>query len=149
MLLLILGHIYANHRVLVVEQEHRERASKLGLPNACRSQEDERTDRSIRVLEPRSRANYGIGDRADRLAGLGNVRIRLDDARLVRGESVAVPVDSPAVLVLRHDDETSVGQVAHLELRPIVGVQGPLSPMSARATGLLRSRESRLLRPIH
>src|ERR1041384_726424 len=64
MLLLIFGHIDADHRVLIVEQKHRRRARYFVFSYAGRSQEYERADRAIRVLETRPRANNRIGYRA-------------------------------------------------------------------------------------
>ena len=56
-LLLVLRHIDANHRVLVVEQELRERARKFGFADARRTQEDEAADRPLRDLSiPSGRA---------------------------------------------------------------------------------------------
>src|SRR2546425_12523959 len=65
-LLLILGHVYSNHRVLVIEQEHRQRSSELRLADAGRPEKDERTDEPIGVFESRARANHRIGHRAHR-----------------------------------------------------------------------------------
>ena len=50
-LLHVLGHVDAHHRVLVVEQEFGERARRLRLSDAGRSEEDERADRPIRILQ--------------------------------------------------------------------------------------------------
>ena len=57
-LLHVLAHVDAHHRVLVVEQELGERARGLGLADAGRAQEDERADRAVRVLEAGARAAH-------------------------------------------------------------------------------------------
>ena len=46
-----LGHIHANQRVLIVEQEFGERLGQLGLADAGGAGEDERTGRALRVLQ--------------------------------------------------------------------------------------------------
>src|SRR6185437_4211639 len=55
------------HRVLVVEQKFGERARRFRLANAGWTEEDERPNWPIRVLQPGARAAHGVGDRADRL----------------------------------------------------------------------------------
>src|SRR2546430_13677059 len=50
-LLHVLRHVDLDHRVLVREQEFRERARKLGLPHAGRAEEDERAGRALRRSE--------------------------------------------------------------------------------------------------
>jgi len=52
---------------LIVEQELRERAGKLGLPDPGAPEEYERADRFLRVLQPGARAADGIADRPHRL----------------------------------------------------------------------------------
>src|SRR5215211_6828126 len=59
-LLHVLGHVDADHRLLVVEQEFRESAGRLGLPNACWSEENERSNRPIRILQSRARSANSI-----------------------------------------------------------------------------------------
>src|SRR5438105_4079689 len=54
--LLVLRHVEAHHRALVVEHELRERARQLRLTHAGRAEEDERADRPVRILEPGARA---------------------------------------------------------------------------------------------
>ena len=66
-LLLVLRHVDANHRVLVVEQELGERAGELGLADAGRPEKDERPERPVRILQPGAGAANGVGDRLDRL----------------------------------------------------------------------------------
>ncbi len=51
--LLILRHVDANHGPLVVEQELRQRSRQLGLADTRRSQEDEASQRPVRVLQAR------------------------------------------------------------------------------------------------
>ena len=66
-LLLVLGHVDADHRVLVVEQELGERARQLGLADAGRAEEDEAAERTVRILQAGAGAADGVGDRRDRL----------------------------------------------------------------------------------
>src|SRR5690606_27070782 len=51
-LLHVLGHVDPDERVLVGEEELRERTGQLRLPDARRAAEDEAADRTARVLEP-------------------------------------------------------------------------------------------------
>ena len=64
-LLLILGHVDADHRVLVVEQELGERARQLGLADAGRAEEDEAAERPVRILQAGAGAPDGVGDGGD------------------------------------------------------------------------------------
>ena len=66
-LLHVLGHVDAHHRLLVVEQELGERARRLRLPDAGRAEEDERADRPIRILQAGARAAHGVRDGLHRL----------------------------------------------------------------------------------
>ena len=52
MLLHEFRHIEPNHRRLVVEQEAGERLGELGLADPGRTEEDERADRPVRILQP-------------------------------------------------------------------------------------------------
>jgi hypothetical protein len=53
-LLHVLGHVDADHGVLVVEQEFGEGTRRLGLADAGGAEEDERTDGPIGILKPRA-----------------------------------------------------------------------------------------------
>src|ERR1700693_16229 len=64
-LLHVLRHVDAYDRFGVVEEKLGEAARNLGLPDARRSEEDERTDRAFRVLEPRAGATNRPRDDAD------------------------------------------------------------------------------------
>ena len=61
-LLLVLGHVEADHRVLVVEEEIGQSARELRLSDARGPEEEERADRALRVLHPRPGAPDGGGD---------------------------------------------------------------------------------------
>src|SRR5687768_11737735 len=50
-LLLILGHVDPDHRVLIVEQEFGERARKLSLADAGRAEEDEAAQWPVGILQ--------------------------------------------------------------------------------------------------
>src|SRR6202140_451678 len=60
-----LRHVETDDRVLVVEEEARQLASQLRLPDAGRSEEDEGADRAARVLEAGPGAADGLGDDRD------------------------------------------------------------------------------------
>src|SRR5665809_70823 len=75
MLLHVFRHVDLNERVLVAEEELGEGLRGLGLSDAGRSEEDERSGRTLRVLPPGTRA-------ADRLRH-GFDRIVLADDPLV------------------------------------------------------------------
>src|SRR5690606_24335305 len=64
--LLILAHVNADHRVLVVKQEFGQGAGKLRLTDAGRPQEQERTHRAVRILQTGPAAAHGVRHRADR-----------------------------------------------------------------------------------
>ena len=64
-LLLVLRHVDAHHRLLVVEQELGERPGELGLADAGRAEEEEAAERAVRVLQSSARAPDGVGDRGD------------------------------------------------------------------------------------
>ena len=66
MLLHVLGHVDAHHRVLVAEQELGERAGQLGLADARRAEEHERARGPLRVLQSGARAADRLGDDLDR-----------------------------------------------------------------------------------
>ena len=66
-LLLKLRHVYPDRRRLVPEEGVGERARKLGLADAGRTEEQEAADGPVRVGEPRACAPYGFGHRLDRL----------------------------------------------------------------------------------
>src|SRR5688572_25753633 len=61
-LLHVLRHVDAHHRMLVVEQKIGERTSRLGLADTGRSEEDERADRPVRILKPGARTADGVRD---------------------------------------------------------------------------------------
>ncbi len=66
-LLLVLRHVDADHRPLVVEQVLRQRPRQLGLADAGRAQEDERADRPMRVLQAAASPQHRVGHRLHRL----------------------------------------------------------------------------------
>ena len=66
-LLHVLRHVETDHVRLVVEQACGQRTRQFGLADARRPQEDERTDRALRILEARARPDHGVGDRLHRL----------------------------------------------------------------------------------
>src|SRR5438093_9826064 len=64
----VLAHVDADHRVLVIEQEFRQRTGGLGLADTRRTEEDERADRAAGVLQTAAGAAHGVGDRLDGLS---------------------------------------------------------------------------------
>jgi len=53
-LLAIFAHVHPDQSILVVKEEFRQRLCQLRLPNARWPNEDERTDRTIGILQPRT-----------------------------------------------------------------------------------------------
>ena len=64
-LLLVLRHVEGDQRGLVAEQELGEGLGELGLTDARRAEEDERTGRTLRVLQARTGATDRLGDGLD------------------------------------------------------------------------------------
>src|SRR4029077_12255536 len=64
---LVFAHVDADHGVVVVEQELRQRASQLGLADTGRAEEQERPDRPVFVRQTGPAAPDRPGHRADRL----------------------------------------------------------------------------------
>ena len=95
--LLVLAHVDADHRLLVVEHELGERAGELRLADAGRAEEDERADRPIGVLQAGARAAERVRDRGDRLVltddALVQALLQVDQLRGLRLEQ---PVDRDA-----------------------------------------------------
>ncbi len=58
--LLVLAHVDADHRMLVIKEELCQGARQLGLTNAGRAQEDERADRAVGVLQPGASAAHRV-----------------------------------------------------------------------------------------
>ena len=63
----VLGHVQPQQGVFIVEQVIRQRLGQLGLTDAGGSQEQERTDRPLRVAQTRPRAPNRVGDGDDSL----------------------------------------------------------------------------------
>src|SRR3954470_23361269 len=64
-LLHVLGHVDAHHRVLVVEEEFGERAGSLVFPDARGTEEDERADWAVGVLQTGPRPTDSVCYRGD------------------------------------------------------------------------------------
>src|SRR5579862_9707837 len=58
-LLHVLRHIDANHGLFVVEKERSDAARYFGFSDAGRAEEDERADRTVRILQARARTPDG------------------------------------------------------------------------------------------
>ena len=66
-LLHVLGHVEAHHRVLVVEEELGKGSRELGLADAGRAHEEERPDRPAGVAEAGAGAAHGVRHQEQRL----------------------------------------------------------------------------------
>ncbi len=66
-LLAVLAHVHTDERILVVEEELRQRAGQLRLADAAAAQEDERANGTARVAQARPAAADSVGQRVDRL----------------------------------------------------------------------------------
>ena len=119
MLLHVLRHVEPDDRALVVEHELRERLRELGLPDAGRAEEDERADRTVRVLEAGAGAAERVRDGVDR-------RLLADDAlvqpRLHLHELLHLALEEPVdgdLRPRRHDgrDVVLVDLLLHHRLR--------------------------------
>ena len=109
MLLHVLRHVDADQRMLVVEQELRQRLGQLGLADAGRAQEHERADRPVRILQ----AGAGAAHRGrHRLHGLGLA----DDAL---GE-LLLHVQQLLALAFEHAVDRNAGP-ARDDLRDVIG----------------------------
>ena len=80
-LLHVLAHVEPDHRLLVVEQELRQRARQLGLADARRPEKEEAPDGPLRVAEPGPRAAHRVRHGVDRL-------LLPDDALLAASSSM-------------------------------------------------------------
>jgi hypothetical protein len=56
----------ADHRGIIIEQEFGERLGQFGLADARRAQEQERTDRTVGILQPRASTANRVGHGTDR-----------------------------------------------------------------------------------
>ncbi|MNV76203.1 hypothetical protein D3C71_1695410 [compost metagenome] len=65
MLLHILRHIDTDHAIFAIKERDRERFGQLRLPYPSRTEEQEGTDRPIRIFDPGSCPKHGIGHQAD------------------------------------------------------------------------------------
>lgn len=65
--LLVLAHVEADHALLAVEQRRGESFRQLGLPDAGRTEEDERADGALWVADAGAGPDDGISDQGDRL----------------------------------------------------------------------------------
>ncbi len=66
MLLHVLAHVDAHHRLLVVEEKLRQRPRRLRLAHARRPEKDEAADRPLGIAQPRARTADGICHRLQR-----------------------------------------------------------------------------------
>ena len=74
---LVFGHIDANHGVFVIEKGLGQRAGEFRLADTGRTQEDERADRAIRILEAAAGTENGIGHGFDGLVLSDNTTVQL------------------------------------------------------------------------
>ncbi len=155
-LLHVLGHVDADHRVLGVEHELGERPGELGLADAGRAEEEERADRAVGVLEAGARAAQRVGDgldglvladdalvqallHVDELGDLALEQARDGDARPARDDlGDVVGVD----LLLEVDGRSSSSSAARLGLGELRSSSG-ISPWRSSAARWSRARARR------
>ena len=121
-LLHVLGHVDADHRVLVAEQELGQRAGQLGLADAGRAQEDERAGRPLRVLESR-RASGGSPSRRPSIAACWPI------TRLCSSSSIRISFLVSASVSLKTGIPVHIETMSAISSSPISG----RSPRLARA----------------
>ena len=97
-LLHVLRHVDADHRLLRVEHELRQRAGELGLADAGRAEEEERADRALGVRQAGARAAQRAGDGLDGL-------VLADDALV----QALLHVDELLDLALEHPADRDPG----------------------------------------
>ena len=129
MLLHVLRHVDARHRVLVVEQVGGERLGKLGLADAGGAEEHERADRPVGVLETGTGASHGLGDGLHRLA-------LADDALA----DLVLHAQQLLALALQHLVDRNAGPARH-DLRDVVGRHGLLDHRALAVFARLRLLE--------
>ncbi len=112
-----LAHVEADHRARIVEQEARECLGQLGLADAGRTQEQERAERPVGVLQARPRPADGGRHRRDRRV-LPDHRVaqRILHAEQFFALAFHHPVDRDAGPA-RHDPGDIVGRDLFLEHR--------------------------------
>ena len=108
-LLLILRHVDARHHTLVVEHIVGQGLCQFRLTHTGGAEEDERGDGALRVLQPGTRAAYGVGDGTDGLV--------LSDDTLVE---FLLQVEQFVLLALHHPAHGDAGPTAH-HLGDVVG----------------------------
>ena len=62
-----LGHVDTHHRIVAVEHKVCQRFTQFGFTDTGRPQEQERTDRAIRIGKPSTATANSVGDRFNRL----------------------------------------------------------------------------------
>ena len=95
-----LTHVDLDERVVVTEQERRQRLGQLGLSDTGRTGEDERARRALGILQPGTGAADRLGDRLD---------------------GILLP-DDPLVQLILHAQQPSgllLGQLEHRNARPV------------------------------
>src|SRR5687768_14444264 len=87
-LLHVLAHVHADERGWIGEEELRQRARELGLPDTRWAAEDERANRPLRILEPSAATSNRARERTNRLFlrddGLVNLLFHAQQARALR-----------------------------------------------------------------
>ena len=117
MLLHVLAHVELDQRVLVIEEELRQRLGQLGLPNAGRPQEDEGATRPLRILEAGTGPSDRLRQRGDRLFLADDPLVQLVlHAKQLGGLLLREPIDRDAGPVGQHlGDDLLVDHVEELD----------------------------------
>ena len=71
------GHIDTHHRVVAVEHEVSQRFAKLGFTHPGRAEEQERTNRPVRVRQPGAATANGVGYRFNRFILANNAVMQI------------------------------------------------------------------------
>src|SRR4051794_64416 len=132
-LLHVLRHVDADHRLLGVEHELGERSRQLGLADAGGADEHEGADRAVGVLEPGARAAQRVGHGLDSLV--------LPDHAVVQA---LLHVDQLLDLALEQLRDRDAGPLGH-DLGHVLVVDLLLEEAAAVGVGRLLRRRERLL----
>ena len=151
-LLHVLRHVDADHRLLVVEQELGQRARDLGLSDAGRAEEEERTDGSVGVLEAGAGAAHRGRDRRDRFVlpddAFGDPVLHLEELVLLALEQPRHRDSGPVARPTRAMSSSPTSSASMVPCFGLVGLErfGCLFELLVRARPAGRSAAGRRVR---